>query len=166
MKKLLLSVVLLACTLGAFSQTERGEKSVLFNAGLQTDPTRFEIGAQMRYNIIDNLRVAPEALFIFPKDKITGLDINVNFHYVFGLQGIPATVYPLAGLAMQNNRFSGRTLPTGDKIGSKSFTDWGFNLGAGFGYDISDRSFLNFEAKYTFSDADCFNILFGYGIKF
>ena len=34
--------------------------------------------AQGRYVIADNLRIAPDLTFFFPKDKVTGLDVNVN----------------------------------------------------------------------------------------
>jgi len=160
MKKFLL--LLLVCTTGIslFAQSDKGEKSALFQGGFQTDPVRFQLGAQFRYNIIDNVRVVPEINFIFPKEKRSGMDINVNFHYVFALQSFPATVYPLAGIAMQNNRHS---LKGGH---SHSETDWGMNLGAGFTYNLSDINFLNLEMKHAFTNHNCFNLLVGYGFKF
>lgn len=164
MKKLLLLITLVAATFSIAAQTDKGEKSVLFQTGFQTDPTRFMLGIQGRYNIIDNLAVAPDVLFMFPKDKVTGLDVNVNFHYVFPLES-NFSVYPLAGLAMQNNRYAGETIG-GVKHGSNSHTDWGFNLGLGGSYELSLNSFINLELKYTFSDADCFTFGVGYGIKF
>jgi len=164
MKKLLLLFALITVAFNISAQTDKGEKSVLFQTGFQTDPTRFMLGVQGRYNIIDNLCVAPDVLFMFPKDKVTGLDVNVNFHYIFPLES-NFSLYPLAGLAMQNNRYSGRTIG-GVKDGSKSYTDWGFNLGAGGTYELNLSSFVNMELKYTFSDADCFTFSIGYGIRF
>ena len=164
MKKLLLSIALLAGTLGVFAQSEQGEKSLIGHIGVQSDPGRFLIGAQGRYVIADHIRIAPDASFIFPKNKVTGLDINLNAHYVLDIDN-QVSVYPLAGIAMQNARYSGETI-AGEKRGSDSFTNWGFNLGAGGSYNLSSNTFLNLEMKYTFSDADCFTFAFGYGVTF
>ncbi len=164
MKKLLLSIALLAGTLGVFAQSEQGEKSLIGHIGVQSDPGRFLIGAQGRYVIADHIRLAPDVSVIFPKNKVTGLDVNLNAHYVFDIDNL-VSVYPLAGIAMQNARYSGETI-NGEKYGSDSFTNWGFNLGAGGSYNLSSNTFVNLELKYTFSDADCFTFAFGYGVKF
>lgn len=167
MKKILLLAVLIATTLGVFAQSDQGQKSVVFQLGAKSNPARFMLGAEGRYSIVDDIRVAPSAYLVFPKDKTTGLDIDVNFHYVYGLDVLTPglSVYPLAGISMQNARYSGGTI-NGKSIGSNGYTNWGFNLGAGFDYDITNTSFMNFEMKYTFSDADCFNVFVGYGFKF
>jgi len=169
MKKFLLLVALIATTtMGAFAQSDKGEKSVVIHGGVKSNPGRFMLGAEGRYNIIDNLRLAPDVYFVFPKDKVTGLDVDVNLQYVINLNSVTPdlAVYPLMGLSMQNNRFSGRTIAGDVKVPSSSYTDWGFNLGGGIEYGITGNSFLNLEMKYTFSDADCFTVFFGYGFKF
>lgn len=167
MKKLLLAVAFVASTLGAFAQSEKGEKSLIGNIGVQSDPGRFLIGVQGRYVIADHIRLAPDASFIFPKDKVTGLDVNLNVHYVFDVDK-NVSLYPLAGIAMQNARYAGgEEFPGLDhKTKSKGFTDWGFNLGAGGSYDLGGNRFANLELKYTFSDSDCFTFAIGYGFKF
>ncbi len=168
MKKLFLLLALVAITSTAtFAQIGKGEKSVVANAGFQSDPMRFLIGAQGRYNIIDNVRIAPEVSFIFPKDKVMGLDINLNAHYVFDLSSSAEglSLYPLAGFAMQNYRIAKQTF-YGVEIPSSSGTNFGFNLGAGGSYDLSSTNYLNAEMKYTFSDGDCFTFTVGYGFKF
>ena len=156
MKKLLLLVASIAIFVGANAQT--GSKSLMLKAGYQTDYERFGMGLEGRFNITDNLRLAPDLLFFFPKYNTTGLDINVNLHYVFDVQD-GFSVYPLAGIGIINNRVS----YGGD---SKGFSDVGFNLGAGATYDVSSNSYLNFEFKYTFQDWDCASIMVGYGVKF
>lgn len=168
MKKLLLLIACIALTFGVSAQVDKGERSIVLEGGVKSNPGRFMLGAQGRYNIVDNVRIAPEALFVFPKNKVTGLDINANLHYVFDLADVTPDLYlyPLAGISMQNARFAGKTKDNGEKDGSDSFTNWGFNLGAGLDYDINSTTFLNLEFKYTFSDADCFNVLIGYGFKF
>lgn len=164
MKKIVLAVALLAGTLGVFAQSEQGEKSVVGNIGVQSDPGRFLISGQGRYVLADNIRFAPDVMLLFPSNSTTGLDVNLNMHYVFTLeQGISG--YPLVGIAMQNNRFGGK-IEHGVKSGSKSFTNWGFNMGGGGTYELGGNRFLNMEAKYTFSDSDCFTFTMGYGFKF
>ncbi len=161
MRKLFLAVAFVASTLGAFAQSEKGEKALIGNIGYQSNAERFMIGAQGRYVIADKIRIAPDVMFFFPKSKLTGLDLNVNVHYVFDIDP-KLSVYPLAGIAMQNNRFSGST----GEGGSDGSTNFGFNLGAGAGYDLGNDQFVNFELKYTFSDADCMVVALGYGFKF
>ena len=168
MKKVLLAILLTTLSLGVYAQTGQGEKSLVFQAGYQSEPGRLMLGVAGRYNILDNIRLAPDAMFMFPKNKVTGLDINVNAHYVFPVEGT-VNIFPLMGLAMMNNRYSGETFhtPAGDiKSDSRGFTNWGFNLGGGVEYNISSASFLNLEMKYTFSDQDHFTVGFGYGIRF
>lgn len=156
MKRSLLLIALVAIFMGA--QAQIGTKSLMLKAGYQTDYERFGMGLEGRYNVTDNIRIAPDILFFFPNNHLTGLDINVNAHYVFDVQD-GFSVYPLAGIGAINNRlsFAGE---------SKGFTDFGFNLGAGASYDVTSNSFLNFEFKYTFQDVDCASIMVGYGVRF
>ncbi|WP_108823149.1 outer membrane protein [Dysgonomonas sp. Marseille-P4361] len=163
MKKVILAVLLAVFSLGLHAQSGlgKGEKAAVFQAGYQSDPGRFMIGVEGRYNIANNFRLAPDVMLMFPKNKVLGFDANVNFHYVFPLES-QLNIYPLAGLSMLNNRYTG-DLPDG--VG-KGATDWGFNLGGGFEYNLSSSSFLNLEMKYTFSDLDHFTVGFGYGIRF
>jgi len=80
------------------------------------------------------------------------------------------SLYPLAGFAMKNYRYSGETVNADGlgelKIPSSSITNFGFNLGLGGSYNLSGTNFLNAEMKYTFSKADCFTFMIGYGFKF
>ncbi len=96
------------------AQTLKGESSLMGNVGYQTNYERFAIGVQGRYAIADNLRIAPDVTFYFPKDKVTGLDVIVivNFHYVFNFKedGQRFSVYPLAGIGMQNNFYANKVL--------------------------------------------------------
>lgn len=164
MKKVFLAVLLAIFSLGLHAQTGKGEKTGVLQAGYQSDPGRLMLGVAGRYSIADNIRLAPDVMFLFPKNKTTGLDVNVNAHYVFPLDG-KLSIFPLAGLSMMNGRYSGETI-AGEKFGSHSSTNWGFNLGGGLEYQLSGSSFLNMEMKYTFSDGDCFTVGFGYGIRF
>jgi outer membrane protein X len=152
MKKLLLLVASIAIFAGANAQ--KGTKSLLLKAGYQTEAKRFGLGVEGRYNITDNIRLAPDVTFFLPKNHTMGLDINLNAHYVFNIQeGL--SIYPLAGLVVTNSRSS-----------DSGSTDLGFNVGVGAGYDLSDKNYVNFEFKYTFQNGDYATIMLGYGIKF
>lgn len=171
MKKLFLLIAIFMCAVGASAQTFKGEGSILGNLGYQTNYERFGLGVQGRYVMANNLRIAPDVTLFFPKDKVTGLDINLNFHYVFNFSkdGQGFSVYPLAGIGMQNNFYGKRTVTVnGENVEQKSEnkTKFAFNLGGGISLPLSAHSFLNAEAKFMFVDEDNVVIMLGYGYKF
>jgi len=174
MKKLLLLMVVVAASFTMSAQesmmAQQGDMSILGNIGYQTNYERFAIGAQYRYNLMRNVRIAPDITFFFPKDKVTGLDINLNAHYVFYFPEDRFSVYPLAGFGMQNNFFGKQDIidangnPT--QTDSSSKTSFIFNLGGGISYNLDARSYLNAEAKFMFADDDAALITIGYGYRF
>lgn len=167
MKKIIL---LLACIATGLSlSAQKGDKAAIGSLGYQTDYKRFAIGVQGRYNILDNVRIAPDITFYFPKDKVTGLDVMLNVHYVFKLPQERISVFPLAGLGIQNNFYGRQSITIGgteQKTDSHTETDLAFNLGGGITYQVDDRFFLNAEARFILGDNDCAVILIGYGYKF
>lgn len=163
MKKLLLVIALITASFSVSAQNEKGESGMVIHAGVETDPGRFLVGAQWRYALFTDFRFALDGKFLFPKDRIVGLNINTNLHYVIELDH-KMNVYPLMGIAMQNDRYMGKTI-AGEKIPAKGFTNWGFNLGGGYEYHLSERMFLNTEVKYIFGKADCLDFSFGIGFK-
>lgn len=171
MKKFIVFIMIIMGAIGVNAQTKKGEGSILGNLGYQTNYERFGLEAQGRYVIANNLRIAPDISLFFPKDKVTGLDVNLNFHYVFNFRedGQGFSVYPLAGIGMQNNFFGKRTI-TIDGVSaeqnSDSRTKFAFNLGGGISLPLSSHSFLNAEAKFMFADEDNVVIMLGYGYKF
>ena len=157
MKKFLTLLVIAIASLG-FANAQQGSKSALIHTGYQSNYERFGIGIEGRYELIDNFRIAPEIAVFFPKDHLTGLDINLNVQYTFKnvLDGL--TIYPLAGINMNNNRFSYKGF-------TDHFTKMGFNLGAGAEYDL-DYGFLSFDMKATFADKTYGQFMLGYGLRF
>ncbi len=163
MKKLLLLVAFVAATVTVSAQ--RGEFSLLGHMGYQTNYERFALGAQGRYYLANQFRLAPDITFMFPNDKVTGLDVNLNLHYVINLNADRLTFYPLAGFGMQNNFWGKRTV-AGVEVDSDSKTNIAFNLGAGLTYNLNERSYLNLEGKFMFGDDDSAVFLIGYGWRF
>lgn len=168
MKKVLFVILLTIVSVGAFAQ--KGSISGHAKLGYQSDYKRFGVGAEARYEVIDNVRLAPDLVFFFPKNKTWGADINLNVQYAFTNVLDKLTIYPLLGLNISNNRYSGETVHLGGgqevKYDSEGFTNFGFNLGAGADYDITPDTYLNFEMKYTFSKGDYGQFMFGYGVRF
>lgn len=171
MKKILLMMLAIVMTLGADAQSRRGESSLMANAGYQSNYKRFGLGLQYRYVIANNLRIAPDVTFFFPKEKVTGLDVDVNFHYVFNFKadGQGFQVYPLVGIGMQNNFYGDRTVTiNGEQIveDRDNSTDFAFNLGGGITLPLSARCYLNAETKFMFGDRDNVVFMLGYGCRF
>lgn len=166
MKKLILVIACAIMAVGSMSaQTAKGEKEILFKGGLVTDPTNLVLGAEGRYGITENIRLAPSALFYIPKNSTMGLLVDVNAQYVFPIQeGL--SLYPLAGLAMHNFRTSAQNYAGILEVPAHSFTNWGFNIGVGADYNLSAKTFISGQFQYTFSDWDHAAILVGYGMKF
>ena len=172
MKKLFLSAMIALASVGMSAQTVKGESSVLGNIGYQSNYERFGTGVQWRYAIANNLRIAPDITFFFPKNKATGLDLNVNFHYVFNFKenGQGFSVYPLAGIGMQNNFYGKETIKTDGnqeiKTDRSNSSHFACNLGGGSSLPISKHSYLNAEAKFMFAEEDNMVIMLGYGYRF
>ena len=171
MKNLILLAMITLASVGMNAQTVKGEGSLMGNVGYQTNYERFGLVVQGRYAIANNLRIAPDVTFYFPKDKITGLDVNVNFHYVFNFKedGQGFSVYPLAGIGMQNNFYGKKSVETNGQeveMDRSNSTKFAFNLGGGITLPISERSYLNAEAKFMFAKDDNASIMLGDGYRF
>lgn len=171
MKKFVLSVISMALALGMSAQSRRGESSFMGSVGYQSNYQRFGVGLQYRHAILKNVRIAPDLTFFFPKDKVTGLDVNVNFHYVFNFSasGQGFQVYPLVGVGMQNNFYGDRTTTfNGQEVKEDrdNTTDFALNLGGGITLPLSSRSYLNAETRFMFGDRDNLVFMLGYGYRF
>ena len=176
MKKVLLLTAFIAAvfsvsaqTSSAFRSPQASDFAVVGHVGYQTNFERFGLDLQGRYNLMRNIRIAADLGFYFPKDKVTGLDLMLNAHYVFYFPQDRFSVYPLAGFGMQNNFYGKQTVVVDGnevKTDSHSSTDFAFNLGGGISYQISPNGFLNAEVKFMLGDNDNAAIMLGYGYRF
>lgn len=159
MKKSLIILAFVFVSLNGFSQLGGLFSSGVAKGAYQTEMKRFGIGAELRYDLPSNFRLAPDLMFFFPKNHTTGFDINVNAHYLLNLSDNSFALYPLAGINMSNNRTS---------FGGESWgnTDFGFNIGIGGEYNLDAKSFLSAEFRYTFNDWDYAQFSVGYGLRF
>lgn len=157
LKKIVFVAAMLCLSIGAFAQ--KGKVSLVGQVGYQSEAERFGIQMQGRYGLTNEIRLAPSLGFMFPKHRVTGLEVDANLQYVFPIAGTSLDLYPTTGLNMSNNRWS----PKGaDSVGS---TKWGYNIGAGADYYFTADDFLNFEFQYTFG-GDFARIMIGYGYRF
>lgn len=148
MKRMAMVVVMALSTAFLFAQ-EKGEMGAGVNLsyGTKSGFSNFGIGAKFQYNILDKLRIEPSANYFLKKDYVSMWDINANVHYLFGL-GEKFNLYPLAGLAFVGWK-------AGDGEYSVSDTKFGFNIGAGGEYLLTEKLALNLEIKYQIvSDLD------------
>lgn len=167
MKRLLMILAFLTTIAGLNAQTAKEKNSFVMNMGYQTEFQRFGLQAQGRYTLCSKLRLAPDVTFYFPKDQITGLDINVNFHYLFPWKKI--TVYPLMGIGLQTNFYANSRLESNDgvvNLFNDTGSDFAFNVGGGITYPLSKRCYLNAESKFMIGYKHNFAIMLGYGHRF
>lgn len=148
MKRMVMVVVMALSAAFLFAQ-EKGDMGAGVNLSYGTKDgfSNFGIGAKYQYNILDNLRIEPSANYFLKKDYVSMWDINANMHYLFSL-GESFRLYPLAGVAL-----------VGVKVGegeySASDSKFGFNIGGGAEYLLTEQFALNLEIKYQIvSDFD------------
>jgi len=102
MKKLVfIMVCLVAFAIGGFAQSDFGGEKGISSIGVigghairSKAPT---IGVDYRYNILDNVRLAPSVMYIFENDFPNIFYANADVHYLARITDV-ATLYPLAGI--------------------------------------------------------------------
>ena len=158
MKKLFIICLMAFIGLSVSAQT-KGDMAAGVNISYGTKDgfSNFGIGGKFQYSFTNALRIEPSATYFFKKDYTSMWDINVNLHYLFHVAD-KFTVYPLAGLSLVGISVD---IPSysymGYEIGGGSASDskFGFNLGAGAQYWITDVIGLNLDIKYQIvSDFD------------
>lgn len=101
------------------------------------------LGAQLQYEPITNWRIAPEFIYFFENDHWSGLNANLNIHYVIPTSSSFA-IYPLVGFTYGNY-----------KAFDVSDDRCGANVGLGAQYQIKER--LHFFTEERFQIMKDFN---------
>ena len=133
MKKVLLSIFATAAMVFAASAQEAGQWTIAPKVNLYMHTGTelvLGVGTGMRYNITDDFRIEPSAVFMLD-DKST-LEFSCDLHYVFTIVDNAWYVYPLVGLVAN------------DIVGWSS----GVNLGGGFDFMLSRSWDLSVQAKW------------------
>ncbi|GHV23158.1 hypothetical protein FACS1894174_08690 [Bacteroidia bacterium] len=120
--------------------------------------TNFGIGGKFQYNVTTPIRLEGSFTYFLPKKQgISGIaessvsmwDLSVNAHYLFSVAE-KVKVYPLAGLGILGTSASAEVDfgEYGSYGGSASTSEFGFNIGGGIDYGLTDKLILNAELKY------------------
>ena len=94
------------------------------------------LGAQLQYEPITNWRIAPEFIYFFENDNRSGLNANLNIHYVIPTSTTFA-IYPLAGFSYGHYE----AFDVGDDR-------CGANVGLGVQYQIKERLYFFSEERF------------------
>lgn len=107
--------------------------------------TNYGIGAKYQWTFLQNMRLEPSVIYYFKKDKVSGVDLTANFHYLFPVTSV-VTLYPIAGIGISNFEAD---LGGGD---SESTNKFAFNFGGGFQYMFTHNWGMAMEYKYRIID--------------
>lgn len=139
MKKLFFVMCMMLMSVSTFAQ--QGKMTVGIHGNYMIDtPHNFGLGANIGYEIINNVRGVAEFNYFFKKDNVSYWNVDVNGEYLFRV-GDGFTLYPLVGLNVM-----GYSIDWGGS--STSDSKLGLNLGAGIEYAIS--SSLSLKAEYNY----------------
>ncbi|MBR5037803.1 MAG: porin family protein [Prevotella sp.] len=144
MKKFLMIACMVLFSTSMFAQQGAMYVGGNLNYGMHSDYKNIGVGVKAQYEFIQNLRAEASANYFFKKDYCSMWDINANLHYLFRVSDKFA-IYPLAGLTVLGTDV--------DVLGvSASDSDFGFNVGGGIEFPITDAIKINAEAKYQIVD--------------
>lgn len=136
MKKLFVAFCMLLGSTAMFA--EKGATTLGVHGAYMIDsPNNIGVGANVGYEIIDNLRGVAEFDYFLKKDHVSYWDVNVGAQYLFHL-GDSFTLYPTAGIDLLG--FSAEHGGSDSKLG--------LNIGAGVEYQLSSSLALKAEYNY------------------
>lgn len=139
MKKLFMIACMMLASTAMFA--EKGATTVgVHGAYIIDSPNNIGVGANVGYEIIDNLRGVAEFDYYLKKDNVSYWDVNVGAQYLFKLSDA-FTVYPTAGIDLLGSKVSVAGYSASD-------SKMGLNIGAGVEYQLSSSLALKAEYNY------------------
>lgn len=152
MRRILLLMVAVLCITVASAQ-EKGETAVgaqvVYGSG--DGLSNIGIGAKFQWNVINRLRLEPSFTYFLKKDNINMWNAGVNVHYLLPVADA-ITLYPVAGAGIWGIKVSVPEMDLGEYGnyggGSASNSEFGFNIGAGADFNLSEKFVINAELKY------------------
>lgn len=142
MKRLIVLVVLAVISLSAFAQTRQGDSSIGANVGYSFDSENVTLGIDYRYNITDEVRLAPSITHFVKSNHHSAWAIDLNAHYVVQLSE-KFGFYPLGGLSLSFWKWD---------LGGNHSVDHnrlGANIGLGGEVYASKELTVGLEVKYN-----------------
>lgn len=151
-KVIVLTVCLVAFAATGFAQNkykgEKGVSSVGVNVGYSVEGKAAVVGLDYRYNIDDQIRLAPSLLYALESDDISRLYVNADAHYLMRVTE-DATIYPLGGLGLSIWNLDYPVIGVdGAKTDSETKVRLGLNLGFGGEMRISQDVIVGAEFRY------------------
>ena len=138
-------VAILALTSIFGARAESGDVALAPQFVFATKHAMAGLGLQAQFDVLDNVRVAPEFIFFFKKDNITAYNGNLNVHYLIP-KSSTVTVYPLAGFSY--TRFKVDFINDKGEADDERHDRIGLNIGAGALYKIQDQIQLFAEERF------------------
>ena len=139
MKKLFFVICMMLMSVATFAQ--QGKMTIGIHGDYMLDsPKNFGIGANVGYEVINNVRGVAEFNYLFKKDHWSYWNVEINGEYLFKV-GDAFTIYPLVGIDLL-----GATLSYDGESNSES--KLGLNLGGGVEYQLMENLALKAEYNY------------------
>jgi outer membrane immunogenic protein len=162
MKKLLLLVI----TLISFQFVNAQGFGVSISAGYLSEIDNAGYSADLLYHFNEKLGIATNATLAITElreDKLTWFATDLNAHYK-----IFDEVYVLAGGEYLSSTYTDRSAIGGFVFGESktTTTDFGFNLGGGYKYNLVDNVNLFTEMKYVIIETGYFHARLGVQFDF
>lgn len=149
-------MLLVFAAVATVSYAQKGQLSAGFNVGHAFDSNNVLTGVDFRYNLTDELRLAPSLSHFIKNNGLSAWAVDVDMHYVFPLTDMFG-FYPLggAGVSFWNMH------------GCKNKSRLGLNVGLGGEVYATKEVTVGMEMKYLIvSDYDQAIIAFRVGYKF
>lgn len=138
MKKILF-IAVMALTFVTGARAEANDFSIGAQFSWASKHSLAGLGAQLQYEVVNHLRLAPEFNYYFKNDGISACNANVNLQYVIPTSTSFA-IYPLAGFAYSHYKYDGILSVSDDVCGA--------NVGLGSEYRINNN--INFYVEERF----------------
>jgi opacity protein-like surface antigen len=137
MKKLFFVICMMLMSVATFAQ--QGKMTVGIHGNYMIDsPKNFGLGANIGYEVIDNVRGVAEFNYLLKKDGFSYWNVELNGEYLFKLADGAFTIYPLVGIDL-----------LGQKVeGGSSDSKLGLNLGGGLEFQLMKNLALKAEYNY------------------
>jgi opacity protein-like surface antigen len=142
MKKLFFVICMMLMSVGAFAQ--QGKMTIGAHGALGLNGNKnFGIGANVGYEVIDNVRGVAEFDYFFKKDYVSQWLVQVNAEYLFRVADGKFAIYPIAGINLFGFKWDA------DLMGaSSSDSKLGMTIGGGVEYQLLENLGLKVEYNY------------------
>ena len=172
-----IATVALSATATNANAQQKGDMAAGAKAAFATSNgySHLGLGAEFQYNVMDPLRLEGSFTYFLPKEMAGGFasaktsmwDASVNAHWLFRV-GSGINVYPLAGLGIfgVKSKASVDLGELGSYGASAGASEFALNLGGGADFFLSDKTFVNAEAKYLISGGGLLVLSAGVGFMF